>query len=335
MAYGCFVMLHTPLCDLLGIELPILQAGMGGVARAELCAAVSNAGGLGHLGMIRMPPEFIRAQIRRARSLTDRPFGVNLVLAVFDPAQFEVCLEERVPVLSLFWGDAAPYVPRARAAGIRVLVQVGSVEEARQAVRAGADAVVAQGVEAGGHVRGRTSTLALIPQVVDAVRPTPVVAAGGIADGRGIAAALNLGAAGVWVGTRFVASAESEAHPAYKQRLLAATAEDTVHTELCEYGWPPHSPHRVLRTPLLERWGHRPPPPVEQARVIGETDRAGLRVPVTEFSSGCPTIHTTGEVENMALYAGQGVGLIRELLPAAEIVRRLAAEAEALLRPRP
>jgi len=169
---------------------------------------------------------------------------------------------------------------------------------------------------------------------VDAVRPTPVVAAGGITDGRGMAAALAMGAAGVWVGTRFVASAESEAHPTYKRRLVEAAAEDTVHTELYAYGWPPHSPHRVLRTPLLERWGDRPAPPMDQARVIGETARGGVRVPVTEFASGSPTIHTTGEVENMALYAGQGVGLIREVLPAAEIVRRMAAEAEAILRER-
>lgn len=321
-------MIATRLTHFLGIQSPILQAGMGGVARAELAAAVSGAGGLGVLGMIRMRPEVIRAQVRRVRELTDRPFGVNLVPAVVTPeeleAQVAVCLEERVPVLSFGLGDPAPYVEPAHAAGLLVAHQVGDVAEAVRSVEAGVDVIVAQGMEAGGHLHGEVGGLALVPQVVDAVAPTPVVAAGGIVDGRGLVAALALGAEGVWIGTRFIASEESEAHPAYKQRLLAAQGGDTLRTERFSVGWPAGAPHRVLRTPAAE--GHyQPGGPVARAR-IGERV-----IEVPPFSSAPPTIHTEGEIEAMALYAGQGVGAIRAIRPAAEIVRELVAEAERII----
>lgn len=324
-------MIATRLTHFLGIQYPILQAGMGGVARAELAAAVSGAGGLGVLGMIRMPPAVIRAQIRRVRELTDRPFGVNLVPAVVSPEAFEaqlaVCLEERVPVLSLAFCDPAPYLERARAEGIIVLLQVGSVAEAVRAVEVGVDVIVAQGAEAGGHLAGEIGGLALVPRVVDAVAPTPVVAAGGIVDGRGVVAALALGAEGVWVGTRFVASEESEAHPTYKQRLLAARDGDTLRTERFSVGWPPGMPHRVLRTPAAEGRS-QPGGPVARAR-IGERI-----VEVPAFSSAPPTIHTEGEIEAMPLYAGQAVGGIRAIRPAGEIVRELVEEAERVIRAR-
>jgi len=208
-------MISTAFTKMLGIRHPVVQAGMGGVSRAELAAAVSNAGGLGILGMIRMSPDIIREQIRKTRALTDLPFGVNLVPPVASASGFEaqlaVCIEERVPVLSLFWCDPAPFVERCHAAGMIVLHQVPSTDEARSAAAAGVDVVVAQGVEAGGHGRGQLGILTLLPSVVEAVSPLPVLAAGGIIDGRGLAAALALGAQGVWVGTRFLASAESEA----------------------------------------------------------------------------------------------------------------------------
>lgn len=199
-------MISTPLTRLFAIQHPVVQAGLGGVGRAELAASISNAGGLGMLGMIRMKPDFVREQIRKTRAMTQMPFGVNLVPPVAHVAdgfesQFEVCLEERIPVLSLFWCEAAPYVRRCRAAAIRLILQVGSVEEARAAAAAGVDAIVAQGCEAGGHVRGEVGLMALLPAVVQALPTTPVLAAGGIANGRGLAAALCLGAAGVWIGT--------------------------------------------------------------------------------------------------------------------------------------
>lgn len=325
-------MIATRLTHFLGIQYPILQAGMGGVARAGLAAAVSVAGGLGVLGMIRMRPDFIRAQIRRVRELTDRPFGINLVPAVVSPEEFEaqvaVCLEERVPVLSLAWAEPAPrLIERAHAEGILLLQQVGDVAEAEQAVEAGVDVIVAQGAEAGGHLMGEVGVLALVPRIVDAVAPTPVVAAGGIVDGRGVVAALALGAEGVWVGTRFIASEESEAHPTYKQRLLAAGDGDTLRTDRFSVGWPSGMPHRVLRTPTAEG-RYQPGGPVARAR-IGERV-----VEVPAFSSAPPTIHTEGEIEAMPLYAGQSVGAIRAIRPAGEIVRELVDEAERIIRTR-
>ncbi len=324
-------MIATRLTRRLGIRHPIVQAGMGGAARAELVAAVSNAGGLGTLGMIRQSPNAIRDQIRRTRALTTAPFGVNIVPTSVPPEGFEaqlaVCLEERVPVLSLFWCDAEPYVERAHAAGMLVMHQVGSAEEARRAVAGGVDVIVAQGFEAGGHVRGEVGVLPLVTAVVDAAGSVPIAAAGGIADGRGLAAVLALGADGVWVGTRFVAAEESEAHPDYKKRLVAARETDTVYTELFHIGWPEHSPHRVLRNALTESVP-LPAGPVARLRVGDRT------VDIPAFAAPGPTIHTEGQTDLMANYAGQGVAAIREVLPAREIVERMVAEAEAIIRDR-
>jgi nitronate monooxygenase len=324
-------MISTRLTQKLGVRHPVFQAGMGGAACADLAAAVSNAGGVGTLGMIRRSPAFIRDQIRRTRALTRHPFGVNLVPPVPSPegieAQFEVCVGERIPMLSLFWCDPAPFVERCHAAGILIMLQVGSAAEARRAVDTGVDIIIAQGHEAGGHVRGQVGLLALLPAVVDAVAPVPVIAAGSISDGRGLAAALALGADAVWVGTRFVASEESESHPDYKKRLVAARETDTVYTEAFHIGWPPHSPHRVLRNPLTEG---APAP----AGPIARLDLGDRTLDIPAFSSGGPTIHTEGQTELMANYAGQGVAAIQEVLPAATIVEQIVAEAEAVIRDR-
>lgn len=207
-------MLHTPLCDLLGIEVPIFVAPMGLVTGAELAAAVSNAGGLGIMLFNGNPPEALRQEIRRLRGLTNKPFGVNVLLPRATPAHVTVCLEEKVPLLSLFWDDPSPYVEAAHAAGVKVIDQVGSVAAARRSAAAGVDIIIAQGVEAGGHVAGNIAAMALIPRVVDAIAPAPVVAAGSIADARGLVAALALGAQAVSIGTRFLATPEAAAHPA-------------------------------------------------------------------------------------------------------------------------
>src|SRR5690349_18502204 len=212
--------LRTPLCDRLGIDVPIVQAPMGTLAVPALAAAVSNAGALGMLGVTWLPPDLVRAFIRETRRMTDRPFGVNLVLAWDQRERLDICLDEGARIVSLFWGDPKPYVDTIHAAGALLLQTVASAAEARRAVAAGADVVVAQGWEAGGHVWGEVATLPLVPCVVDAVRPAPVIAAGGIADGRGIAAALMLGAAAVWLGTRFLASEEVWVHPDYRERVL-------------------------------------------------------------------------------------------------------------------
>jgi nitronate monooxygenase len=321
--------LRTPLCDLLGIEVPIVQAPISNVP--ALAAAVSNAGGLGVLQLSWLDLEAARTAIQETRRRTNRPFGVNLVLEWQQHERLAVALEEGVAVVSLFWGDPAPYVNAIHEGGARCMVTVGSAAEAQRAVAAGADAIVAQGWEAGGHVWGEVSTLALVPAVVDAVSPVPVVAAGGISDGRGLAAALTLGAAGVWVGTRFVASEEAGLHPLYKQLLCESAETDTVHSSLFDVGWP-EAPHRTLRNTTVRLWeqGGRSPSgarPGEGEPVAQRTDGT----PVPRYSVDDPTSDMTGNLEALALYAGQGVALVHEVLPAGEIVSSMAAEATRVL----
>ena len=201
-------MLTTPLCGLLGIELPILNAPMGPIAGPELAAAVSNAGGLGTLGLVGLPPSFVGEQIRRTRALTSKPFLANLIIAVLQGDELAACFDAGLPILGLFGGDPRPFVAEAHRRDIKVIPQVASVAEAVAAAEGGVDAIIAQGVEAGGHVLGTTSLSVVLPAIVDAVRPLPVIATGGIADGRGLIAALSFGAQAVSMGTRFLASDE-------------------------------------------------------------------------------------------------------------------------------
>jgi NAD(P)H-dependent flavin oxidoreductase YrpB (nitropropane dioxygenase family) len=267
------------------------------------------------------------------RALTDRPFGANLILHFPVEDHVAVCLEERVPVLSFFWGDPTPYVGRAHVAGVKVFHQVGSVAEAERAAAAGIDVIVAQGVEAGGHIAGEVSTLALIPRVVDTVAPRPVVAAGGIADGRGVVAVLALGAQPAVLGTRFLASAESRAHPHYKQKLLEADEGGTVRTILFGHGWP-NAPHRTLRTAFVEQWlgqearaqESRPDEPA-----VGQTVIGGQAMPLPRFVSMPPNHDASGDIDSMALLAGQSVGLVREIKPAGQIVHELVEEARQII----
>jgi nitronate monooxygenase len=329
-------MLKTRLCRDLGIDYPILSAPLGGGnAGPELVAAVSGAGGLGLLGMGGLPAPAIREQIRDTRRRTSKPFGAGLLLPLLEGGEVEACVEERVPVLLLFWGDVAPHVEKAKRAGIRVFAQVGSVAEAKAAAAAGVHAIVAQGFEAGGHVRGTTSLATLVPAVLQAVGPLPVVAAGGIATGRGLVAALGLGAQAVSMGTRFLASEESRACWEYKQRVVGAGAEDTVHTMLFDIGWP-DAPHRVLRNKAVEEWeaaGHPPPGrrPGEGA-IVGRMPFGDTMIDVPRYFVGNPMIGFEGDIEYAALYAGESCSLVHDIRPVAAIVRDLVAEAEAALR---
>src|SRR2546428_6194064 len=239
-------MLRTALCKHLGIDHPIFSAGIGPAATVELAAAVSRAGACGVLGGGGSGGAYVREQVRRLRALTDRPFGVNIILGdqEAEPEPIEACIAERVPVLVFFWGDPRPFVADAHRHGVQVLLQVGSVEEANAAADAGVDAIIAQGTEAGGHVRGTTALSVIVPAVVDAVKPVPVIASGGIADGRGLAAALALGAQAVSMGTRFVASEEASVPRMYKERIVASTTADTVYSvDLFDVEWP-NAPHR-------------------------------------------------------------------------------------------
>lgn len=330
-------MLHTRLCDLLGITVPIITAPMGAsVTSVELAAAVSNAGGLGIISGALKPPPFLRQEIRRLRALTEKPFGVNFLLEFPVEEQVYVCIEEQVPVLSFFWGDPSPYVARAHAAGLIVVDQVGSVQAAQRSARAGVDVVIAQGVEAGGHVAGQVTTMALVPRVVDAVSPTPVVAAGGIADARGVVAALALGAAGVVLGTRFLATPEANVHPLYQQRVVEASEEDTVRTTLFGRRWP-NAPYRVLRTAFVEQWLGQEARGSEQREdepMIGETSIGGQWVPIERFTGIPPSREARGDIESMGLAAGQSVGLVCEVKPAAMIVRELVEGAHQLIQER-
>ncbi len=246
--------------------------------------------------------------------------------------ELEVCIEQRVPVMSFFWGDPSPHVERCHAAGATVLLQVGSVEEARRAVDAGVDIIVAQRWEAGGHVRGDVATLPLVPSVVDAVAPVPVVAAGGIADGRGLAAVLALGAAGAWIGTRFLASEEASVHPHYRQRVLDGTAAETVYTTLFDVTWPA-APHRVLRNSTIAAWESAGRPPSGKRPGEGEvlaTDGYGFTA--VRYQSTTARSDHEGDIEAFPLWAGQGVGLVNRVQPASEIVREIAEDAQRILK---
>ena len=333
---------RTPLCDLLGIVHPILNVGFASPAGPELASAVSNAGGLGVLGGTNLSAVLVRDRVSRTRSLTDKPFGVNVII---DPTvkrpnphadTIAACIAERVPVLVLFWGDPAPYVAPAHRAGVKVILQVGSVAEARAAATAGVDAIIAQGVESGGHVRGTVSLSTLLPAVVAAVAPLPVLASGGIADGRGLACAIALGAQGVSMGTRFVASIECWSPQSCKERIVAGTAEDTVYArDLFNVGWP-NAPHRVLRNRAVREWeaAGQPQPGARpgEGTIIGTTTRAdGTTAEIVRYSAAMPSGAFNGDIDLASLWCGESTTLVNDIKPAADIVRDVARVADEVL----
>ncbi|MGH7961225.1 MAG: NAD(P)H-dependent flavin oxidoreductase [Candidatus Binatia bacterium] len=328
-------MLKTALCRQLGIEYPIFSVGMGGgMAGPELVAAVSNAGACGVLGMGGLPAPYIRRQIQELRTLTDKPFGVNIILPLLQEGQIETCLDEKIPILVLFWGDPKPYIEEAHRRGTKVFIQVGSVEEAKAAAKAGVDGIIAQGIEAGGHVKSTTSLSTIVPAVVEAVKPVPVIAAGGIATGGGIMAALSLGAQAVSMGTRFVASEEILVTREYKERIVNGKAEDTMYTLLFDIGWP-DAAHRVLRNKATEEWeaagcpasGHRP----GEGSIVGTMPMAGTTVEAPKYGIFPPMPGFQGDMEYTALYAGESCSLVNDIKPAAQIVRDLVREAEEVM----
>ncbi len=371
--------LHTRVCDILGIEYPVVLAGMGGVATAELVAAVSEAGGLGVIGAATMPPEEIEEQVRKVRSLTDKPFGVDILLPsgvaptgvpggnggqgapaempelpknpidllpqpykdfirkakqefglpddeetqeefsrsirrvglgpAFAKRQIEKILELKVPVFASGLGNPGPFVEAFHAIGAKVIALVGNVKNARRVAEGGVDIIVAQGTEAGGHT-GRIGTMALVPQVVDAVAPIPVLAAGGIGDGRGLAAALALGADGVWVGTAFLVTKEANWPQVLKERILAATEEDTRVTRLYS-----GKTMRNINNPLIELWEQSGIPALPmgpQGLVSGELMNAARRA---------------GKLELLMNPAGQIAGMLHEMKPARQVLEEMVAQA--------
>jgi nitronate monooxygenase len=313
------------LCRRLGVALPIFQAPVGAIASPELAAAVCTAGAVGHLACTWREPDELAALFQVMGNLTTRPYGANFVLDIPVEERLAVALDHGVGIVSFFWGDGSRFLPRVRAGGAVAIQVIGSVDEAKRAADAGFDAVVAQGHEAGGHVRGQLGTMALVPQVVDAVAPIPVLAAGGIADRRGVTAALALGAAGVWIGTAFLAAREANIHPIYRDLLLTASGHDTLCSGLFDIGWL-DAPVRTLRNSTVRTWEAAGCPAAPQRP--GEGDIVARRAdgsPVPRYHFGSPTPIVRGEIEAMALYAGEGVGLVREVQPAAAIVAELAA----------
>jgi enoyl-[acyl-carrier protein] reductase II len=327
MTTGTRSALHTPLCDLLGITYPICQAGMGHVARSTLAAAVSEAGGLGVIAAAQFTPAELRDDIRRVRGLTDKPFGVDILFATVRAAgdeaeQFtdtvrawtDVALGERVPVLIAGLGNPGPATADAHAQGMKVMALCGNVKQARDHVANRVDVVIAQGHEAGGHT-GRIAGLVLIPAVIDAISPVPVMAAGGIADGRGVVAALALGAVGVWLGTRFIATPEAHGHANYKNRIVAIDEEGTVVTRAAS-----GKPCRLIRNNFTRQWERR------EAEI--------LPFPVQATRVGRPAAllaRDEGDVDNGNAPCGQSAGLIRDVRPAGAVVRQLIDEAEIVL----
>ena len=306
-------MLKTAICDLFDIEHPIIQGGMAHVGTAELVSAVSNAGGLGIIGSGFYEPDWVKQQIQLTRQQTSKPFGINIQLASpFVKQVIEVVLEERVAIVATGAGNPEPYIPRFKQTGIKVMPVVGSVDLAKQLESTGADAIVAEGTESGGHV-GETTTMVLVPQVVDSVR-IPVVAAGGVGDGRGLAAALALGAQGIQMGTRFVCSTECTAHPRYKQKILEAHNSSTVVTRQI-LGFP----QRSLQNKLTDQFQE-----LEKAGASKEElelfDRGRMYLGLIE-----------GDIEDGSLLAGQIAGLIKEIKPVKVIIEETIAEAERII----
>lgn len=327
-------MLQTRLTKEYGIDIPFVSAGMAFIAMPPLVAAVSNAGGMGMLGASLVPPESLRTMIRAIRSMTTRPFGVNFITQFTEEAHVDVCLEEHVPVVSFFWNDPPEaFISRLHASGVKVWMQIGSLQEAHEAVRCHVDAVIVQGEEAGGHNRSTGTTLTLVPSVVDAITSVSVIAAGGIADGRGMAAALALGAEAVSVGTRLVASQEAYAHDEYKQRIVAARVSDTIRTTIFGPEWP-YEQIRVIRNRVVNEWASRESEvsyTSEPAEAIGQTMLGDQLMVLPKFSALPPIPETIGDFEEMCFVAGESAGLVKEIKPANEIIHEMVEEARQII----
>jgi nitronate monooxygenase len=314
----------TPVCELLGIEQPIVQAPMGSAADARLAAAVSKAGALGTVALTWVSD--VAGVVTDTVGLTDRAFGGNFVLEWDMHHRVDEALEAGLRIVSLTWGDPAPYVERVHDADALLMHTVGSAEEARRAAGAGVDVIVAQGWESGGHVLGTVATLPLVPAVVDAVAPIPVIAAGGIADARGVAAVLALGAQAAWVGTRFLLAEEAPVHPEYRRRLIAAAETDAEwYANLYDVGWP-DAPHRALRNSTAQAWemAGRPAPGARPGEGEAVAHLASGE-PLVRYSSEMALDGSTGDVGALSLWAGQSVALVKRVQPAAEIVAELTA----------
>lgn len=316
--------------DRLNTPYPIWNAGMGGaLAGPELVAAVNAGGGFGVLGTGAMPPDAVSATISATRALTSKPIGANIILPMSDGSDIAAVFDSGVEVLVLFWGDPQPWVTDAHKRDIFVVAQCGDGEDASQAADAGVDAVIVQGTEAGGHVKATRPLAQSLTETINTLGALPVIASGGIADGAAIARALELGAKAVSIGTRFLASREAQASAAYKERLIAAAAEDTVMTQLFNLGWP-NANHRVIKNRSYTNWeaagrpdsGNRP----GEGEVIGVAGEGESKVELPRYTVFPPAEGVDADIEELPLYAGQSVALIDDIAPVSEIMQTLIAE---------
>ncbi|XP_068641524.1 uncharacterized protein [Aristolochia californica] len=320
---------------ILGFDYGIVQGPLGpDISGPELVAAVANAGAI---GVLRAPdwaaPDYLRDLIRKTRALTDKPFGVSVVLYFPHKENIKIILEEKVAVLMVAWGDfPRELTNEAQQAGVKVIHQVGSLEDAEKALNAGVDAIIVQGHEAGGHVLGKDGLIGLLPRIADLVSGCiPLIAAGGIADARGYVAALALGAQGICLGTRFLATEESYAHPIYKRKLVEMNK--TEYTNVFGRSRWPGAPQRVLQTPFFNDWRHLPDHENEDIQpIIGHATIHGMEKDIRRFAGTVPNPTTTGDIESMVMYAGESVGLIKEILPAGEVVKNLVEGAKQIIR---
>lgn len=324
------------------VRHPFACAGMAFAGMTpDLTIAVCKAGGIGALGVGFTPPELLREYIRTIRAATDAPFNVNFITCFDNDAQVKVCAEERVPIVSWHWGHpSATNLALLREAGVAYWAQVGSADDALRAVDAGAELIVAQGYEAGGHnYQGLPNgpglpTFVLLPTIVDAVGGRAMVlGAGGISDGRGVAAALALGADAVWVGTRMVATVESAVHNEHKRRIVSAKGEDTVFCSIFGPEWPHFNPMRLQKNRVVTEWNHRlAEVPQERSGLpqVGKTVLYGQPMPMNKFNVILPTPETEADWEEMPWLMGQGAGLVHDIRPAAEVVESMMQEAVAI-----
>jgi len=314
--------MSTAVCELLGIEQPIVQAPMAAIP--ALAAAVSNAGAL---GMVTLTwSDDAGAVVRETAALTQRPFGGNFVLTSDHHHRLDQALKAGLRIVSFFMGDPSGYVKQVHDTGGIVLLTVGSAEEARRGVASGVDVIVAQGWEAGGHVGSQVATLPLVPAVVDAVAPVPVIAAGGIGDARGVAAVLALGAQAAWLGTRFLLAREMPIHDDYRHRLMAAAETDAQwYPNLYDVGWP-DSPHRALRNSTSRAWEAAGSPPDDKRPGIGDViAHFADGEAIVRYEPAPPMVGTTGDIEALSQWAGQSVALATQPQSAAEIVAELTS----------
>jgi NAD(P)H-dependent flavin oxidoreductase YrpB (nitropropane dioxygenase family) len=326
-------MLSTSITRAFGLTTPIVNAGMAMIARPALAAAVCEAGGLGTVGSDINPPDVLRDLIRQTKALTKRPFGVDLIGDFVTNEHISVLIEEQVALAIFFWTlPTVEHVERLKQSGVKVWMQIGRVVEAEQAAVLGAEALIVQGAEAGGHNRAEASTMTLFPRIRARFPALPLLAAGGIIDGRTMAAALVLGADAVWCGSRFLASQEAEAHDAYKARVLSADVGDTAILSIYGPEWPGQAMRAIVNDGARMALG-REPEAIDDAsgQIIGSTILNGQKIPTPRYSAILPTRDFDGDIEQACLTAGQSAGNIDEILPAGEIVRRMTNGAKAAL----